>query len=112
MMKKALQSVYFIGMRKKFDDYVKACFKCIERRPMKPALSRVLTERASYPFEVITMDFLEFRKAGESFIILGDKYSGALQMEGLRKGGTTQETINTITNFARSSVGRIKFIKK
>ena len=49
---------------------------------MKLALSRVPTERGKYPFEVITMDFAEFTKKGETFIVLGDKFSGALHVEG------------------------------
>ena len=76
----------------------------------QPALSRVPTESTSYPFEIITMDFAEFRKYEESFIILGDKYSGGLHLEGMKKGGTSRETINAITTFARSSVGMIKKI--
>ena len=60
MMKKAIQSIYFIGMRDKFDDFVKSCINWVDTRPMKPALSRVPTERANYPFEILTMDFAEF----------------------------------------------------
>ena len=60
MMRKATQSVYFIGMNEIFDNFVKACIPCIDNRPMKPLLSRVPTERASRPFEIITMDYAEF----------------------------------------------------
>ena len=63
MMRKAVQSVYFIGMRERLDGFVKECINCVDSRPMKPALSRVPIERGNYPFEVITMDFAEFTKA-------------------------------------------------
>ena len=69
-----------------------------------------LTERANYPFEGITMDFAEFTKNGESFIVMSDKYSGALHAGGVKKGGTGDETINNVVNFARSNVGNIKKI--
>ena len=60
---------------------------------MKPVLSQVPTERANYPFE------------GESFVVMSDKYSGALHVGGVKKGGTGDETINNVVNFARSNVG-------
>ena len=110
MVRKAMQSVYFIGMREKLDEFVRACTSCVDSRPMKPALSRVPTERANYPFEVITMDFAEFTKSGESFVVMSDKYSGALHAGGVKKGGTGDETINNVVNFARSNVGNIKKI--
>ena len=61
MMGKSTQSVYFIGMNEFFDNHVKACIPCMESRPMKPALSRILTERARSPFEIITLDYAEFK---------------------------------------------------
>ena len=97
-------------MKEKFDEFVKACHSCNESRPMKPTLSKVPTERGRYPFEIITMDFTEFRKKEESFIILRDKFSGALHLEGVGLGGTSRETINAIMNFARSNVGNIQKI--
>ena len=66
------------------------------------------TERGNYPFEVITMDFAEFTKSGETFIIMSDKYSGALHVDGVKKGGTGHETISSVVNFARSNIGNIK----
>ena len=57
---------------------------------MKPEISRVPTERAHLPFEIITMDFAEFTKGGDSFICLGDKFSGARHVEGVSKGGNQQ----------------------
>ena len=107
-MRKAAQSVYFIGMRVRLDDFVKGCMNYVDSRPMKPALSWVPTEGGQYPFEVITMDFAEFTKAGETFIILTDKYSVALHIGGVKKGGTEQETISAVVNFARSNVDNIK----
>ena len=68
MVRKAIQSVYFIGMREILDEFVKGCMNCVDSRPMKPRLSQVPTERANYPFEVITMDFAEFTKSRESFV--------------------------------------------
>ena len=62
MIRKASQSVYFIGMREKFKDHVRSCIGCHDTRPMKPALSKTPTERARYPFKIITMDFAEFSK--------------------------------------------------
>ena len=85
MMRKALQSIYFIGMKEKIEEFVKSCPNCVDTRPMKPSLSRVPTERANYPFEIITMDFGEFKKSGESFVIMSDKYSGALHAGGVKK---------------------------
>ena len=40
------------------------------------------------------MDFVEFTKSGESFVVMLDKYSGALHAGGVKKGGTGDETIN------------------
>ena len=57
MTRKASQSIYFIGMKEKFEDHVKSCLGCQDTRPMKPALSKTPTERGRYPFEIITMDF-------------------------------------------------------
>ena len=54
------------------------------------------------------MDFAEFTKSGESFIIMSDKYSGALHVGGFKEGGTGDETINNVVNFARSNVGNIR----
>ena len=62
MMRKALQSVYFIGMKEKIEEFVRSCPNLVDTRPMKPSLSRVPTERANYPFKIITMDFGEFKK--------------------------------------------------
>ena len=106
MMRKAMQSVYFIGMRERLDEFMRGCANCVDSRPMKPALSRVPTEKANYPFEVITMDFAEFTKSGESFVVMSGKYSGALHVG----GGTGDETINNVVNFARSNVGNINKI--
>ena len=39
MVRKAMQSVYFIGMREKLDEFVRACTSCVDSRPMKLALS-------------------------------------------------------------------------
>ena len=39
---------------------------------------------------------------------MSDKYSGALHAGGVKKGGTGDETINNVVNFARSNVGNIK----
>ena len=72
-------------------------------------MSKTPTERARYPFEIITADFAEFEKRTESFLILGDKYSGALHISGMRKGGTTEEAIDAVHHFATSST---QFIKK
>ena len=45
MTKKASQSIYFIGMKEEFENFVKSCNGCNDTRPMKPALSKVPTER-------------------------------------------------------------------
>ena len=86
-----------------FDEYVKSCLYCVNKRPMKPALSKIPTERARAPFEIVTMDFAEFTNRGESFVALGDKYSGDLHEEGAKKGGTSKEVINALMHFARSN---------
>ena len=41
---------------------------------------------------------------------MSDKYSRALHAGGVKKGGTGDETINNVVNFARSNVGNIKKI--
>ena len=56
------------------------------------------------------MDFAKFTKKGESFICLGDKFSGAIHVEGVSKGGTSAETIAAIVNFAKSNVRNIRKI--
>ena len=33
MMRKTVQSVYFIGMREKLDDFVKRCMSCVDSKP-------------------------------------------------------------------------------
>ena len=86
-------------MNEIFDNQVKACMHCVENMPMKPALSRVSKERASRPFEIITLDYAEFKKKGESFVVIGDKYSGALHVAGVKKGVNTREKINAVTDF-------------
>ena len=50
MFKKASQSIYFIGMKEKFEDHVKSCLGCQDTRQMKPALSKTPTEQGRYPF--------------------------------------------------------------
>ena len=81
---------------------------CQNNRLMKPEISRIPTERAHLPFKIITMDFTKFTKNGESFICLGDKFSGAIHVTGVSKGGTSTETIAAIVNFAKSNVRNIK----
>ena len=109
MLRKAQSTIYFIGMMDTFDDYVKSCVYCVHKRPMKPALSQIPTERAGQPFEIVTLDFAEFKKSGESFVVIGDKYSGDLHVAGVSKGGTSREVINAIQTFCRSN--RIKKIE-
>ena len=77
---------------------------------MKPELSMILTERAQHPFEIITMDLAEFEKKGESFICLGDKFSRAIHLASISKGGTSMEIIAAIVAFARSNVRNIRKI--
>ena len=60
-------------------------------------------ERALYPFKIITMDFTEFEKKGESFI-----FSGAMHIAGVSKRGTSMETIAEIVTFAGSNVRNIQ----
>ena len=92
-----------------FDDYVQSCVYCEYKRPMKPALSQIPTERAGEPFKILTLDFAEFQKRTESFVVIGDKYSRDLQLAGVSKGGTSREVINAIQTFCRSH--RIKKMK-
>ena len=77
-----------MGMMETFDDYVKSRTYCVRKRPMKSVLSQIPTERAGEPFKVVTLDFAEFKKSGESFVVIGDKYSGNLHVVGVSKGRT------------------------
>ena len=67
-------------------------------------------EREEQPFKIITMDFEKFKKKGESFICLGDKFSGAIHVAGVSKGETSMETIAAIVNFAKSNERNIRKI--
>ena len=55
------------------------------------------------------MDFAEFEKRKEHFLIIGDKFSGTLHVAGMARGGTAEEAIDEVQNFARSST---KYIRK
>ena len=55
------------------------------------------------------LDFAEFEKNKEHFLIVRDKFSGALHLAGMVLGGTSEEAIDTVQNFACSST---KYIRK
>ena len=55
------------------------------------------------------LDFAEFEKNKEHFLIVRDKFSGALHLAGMVLGGTSEEAIDAVQNFARSST---KYIRK
>ena len=71
-----------------------SCSICLAGFRLPPL--KLPTEWAGAPFKILTMDFAEFTKQGESFVVIGDKYGGDLHVEGAKKGGTSREVINAL----------------
>ena len=89
MQQRKAQQSDFAGMMEHFDEFVRGCVYCVHKRPLKPALSKVPTERAGEPFEV-EVDLTHMNPRGRGKVV-APQWSKVLSAE-----ATTSEAVASL----------------